>query len=97
MMCTLAAAITPGFKDERRYELIVILDDASSEIYYAQLVEAGSTRTLMAALRDVIETKGLFCSLYSDRASHFFVTPKRGERVEQGRSTLVGRALQGWK
>ena len=37
--------------DERRYELIVILDDATSEIYYAQLVEEESTRTVMAALR----------------------------------------------
>jgi transposase len=82
------------FQDERRHELIVILDDATSEIYYAQLVEAESTRTVMAALREVIETKGLFCSLYSDRAGHFFVTPKRGERVDPARPTQVGRALQ---
>jgi transposase len=81
-------------QDERRYELIVILDDATSEIYYAQLVEAESTCTVMAALREVIETKGLFCSLYSDRAGHFFVTTKRGERVDAGRPTQVGRALQ---
>jgi hypothetical protein len=74
--------------------LIVILDDATSEIYYAQLVEAESTRSVMAALREVIETKGLFCSLYSDRAGHFFVTPKRGERVDASRPTQVGRALQ---
>jgi transposase len=82
------------FQDERRHELIVILDDATSEIYYGQLVEGESTRTVMAALREVIETKGLFCSLYSDRAGHFFVTPKRGERVDRGRPTQVGRALQ---
>jgi transposase len=82
------------FQDERRHELIVILDDATSEIYYAQLVEAESTRTAMAALREVIETKGLFCSLYSDRAGHFFVTPQRGQRVDPGRPTQVGRALQ---
>ncbi len=82
------------FGDERQYELIVILDDATSEIYYAQLVEAESTRSVMAALREVIETKGLFCSLYSDRASHFFVTPKRLERVDASRPTQVGRALQ---
>jgi transposase len=81
-------------QDERRHELIVILDDATSEIYYAQLVEAECTRTVMTALREVIESKGLFCSLYSDRAGHFFVTPKRGERVDVGRPTQVGRALQ---
>lgn len=82
------------FQDDRYYELIVILDDATSEIYYAQLVEAESTQTVMAALREVIQTRGLFCSLYSDRAGHFFVTPKRGERVDSSRPTQVGRALQ---
>lgn len=82
------------FSDERRHELIVILDDATSEIYYAQLVEAESTRTVMAALREVVERKGVFCSLYSDRASHFFVTAKRGEAVDRTRPTQVGRALQ---
>ena len=81
------------FGDQRQYELIVVLDDATSEIYYAQLVEAESTRTIMLALREVIESKGVFCSLYSDRAGHFFVTPKRGERVDQTRPTQVGRAL----
>ena len=60
------------FQDDRYYDLIVILDDATSEIYYAQLVEEESTRTVMAALREVMETQGLFCSLYSDRGSHFF-------------------------
>ena len=72
----------------------MILDDATSEIYYAQLMEAECTRTVMAALHEVIETKGLFCSLYSDRAGHFFVTSKRGERVDTSRPTQVGRALQ---
>jgi transposase len=51
------------------HDLIVILDDATSEIYYAQLVEEESTRTVMAALREVIEKRGLFCSLYSDRGT----------------------------
>ena len=53
------------FQDERWYDLIVILDDATSETYYAQLVEEESTRTVMAALREVIEGKGRFCALYS--------------------------------
>jgi len=82
------------FQDERYYELIVILDDATSEVYYAQLVEAESTRTVMVALREVIERKGVFCSLYSDRAGHFFVTPKEGSKVDPNRLTQVGRALQ---
>jgi transposase len=80
--------------DERWYDLIVILDDANSEIYYAQLVEEESTLTVMAGLREVIEKQGLFCALYSDRGSHFFVTQKEGAKVEKHRLTQVGRAMK---
>ena len=72
----------------------MILDDATGEIYYAQLVEEESTATCMAAVREVIESKGLFCSLYSDRGSHFFYTPKAGEPVDKNRLTQFGRALR---
>ena len=82
------------FQDDRYYDLIVILDDATSEIYYAQLVEEESTVTVMAGLREVIETKGLFCALYSDRGSHFFYTPTAGGKVDKSRPTQVGRAMQ---
>jgi transposase len=82
------------FGDERWHDLLVILDDATSEIYYGQLVEEESTRTVLAALREVVEQKGLFCSLYSDRASHFFLTPKAGQPVDHSRLTQVGRALE---
>jgi len=81
------------FQDDRWYDLIEVLDDATSETYYAQLVEEESTRTVMAALREVIERQGLFCALYSDRASHFFVTPQAGGPVDPQRLTQVGRAL----
>ncbi len=80
--------------DDRWHDLIVILDDATTEIYYAQLVEEESTRTVMAGLREVIETQGLFCALYSDRGSHFFVTVKAGEKVDKQRLTQVGRAMK---
>jgi len=80
--------------DDRWHDLIVILDDATSEIYYAQLVEEESTRTVMAGLREVIENEGVFCALYSDRGSHFFVTVKEGEKVDKHRLTQVGRAMK---
>jgi hypothetical protein len=51
------------------------------------LVEEESTRTVMAGLREVIEQQGLFCALYSDRGSHFFVTMKEGEKVDKHRLT----------
>ena len=81
------------FQDERWYDLIVILDDATSEIYYAQLVEEESTMTVMAGLKEVVERKGVFCALYSDRGSHFWLTPKVGGKVDYHRRTQVGRAL----
>ena len=76
------------------HDLIVVMDDASSEVYYAQLVEQESTATVMAALWAVIELRGIFCSLYSDRASHFWLTPEAGEMVDRQRLTQVGRALR---
>jgi transposase len=82
------------FQDERWYDLLVILDDATGQIYYAQLVEEECTLTVMAALRAVVKKQGIFCALYSDRASHFFVTPKAGEPVDPHRMTQVGRALK---
>jgi len=80
--------------DDRWHDLIVILDDATTKIYYAQLVEEESTQTVMGGLKEVIETEGLFCALYSDRGSHFFVTMKEGEKVDKHRLTQVGRAMK---
>jgi len=83
------------FQDERWYDLIVILDDATSEIYYAQLTEEESTLTVMAGrLKEVIAAKGVFCALYSDRGSHFWLTPKAGGKIDPHRLTQVGRALR---
>jgi len=82
------------FQDDRWYDLIVILDDATSRIYYAQLVDEESTATVMAGLWEVLEHKGLFCALYSDRGSHFWLTPKAGGKVDRQHLTQVGRALR---
>ena len=82
------------FQDERWYDLIVILDDATNEIYYAQLTEEESTVTVMAGLKEVVERKGVFCALYSDRGSHFWFTPKAGGRVDPQHLTQVGRSMK---
>jgi len=93
MMLHIDASKHQWFGDDRWFDLIVMMDDATSEVYYAQLVDEESTKTVMAALREVIERRGLFCSLYSDRASHFFTTPKAGDVVDRQRLTQVGSAL----
>ena len=94
MMLHLDGSHHQWFQDDRWYDLIEVLDDATNETYYAQLVEEESTRTVMAALKEAIEQKGRFCALYSDRASHFFETPQAGGPVDPRRLTQVGRALK---
>ena len=77
----------------QRQDLIVVMDDAHNDVYYAKLVDEENTRECMLALRHVVQTRGLFCSLYSDRASHFFHTPQAGGKVDLSNLTQLGRAL----
>jgi transposase len=81
----------PG--DERQYDLVVTLDDATSAIYSAFLVEEEGTVSSLRGIGEVIERHGLFCELYTDRGSHYFHTPKAGEAVSKTVRTQVGRAL----
>ena len=74
-------------------DLIVTLDDATSAAYSMFLVEEEGTASTFRALREVICEHGLFCSLYTDRGSHYFHTPKAGEKVSKDQKTQVGRAL----
>jgi transposase len=74
-------------------DLIVTLDDATSEIYSIFLVEQEGTASSFRGLTETIEAKGLFSSFYTDRGSHYFFTPKAGEKVSKTQLTQVGRAL----
>jgi transposase len=74
-------------------DLIVTLDDATGAIYSAFLVEEEGTFSSFRGLAEVFAAHGLPCSLYTDRGSHYFFTPKAGEKVDARASTQVGRAL----
>lgn len=74
--------------------LIVVLDDATKQILYAQLQPCESTHTVMTALWSVITRHGIPAALYSDRASWAAHTPRKGEPVDKKVVTQVGRALQ---
>jgi transposase len=76
------------------FDLLVLMDDATNEIYEILLVDEEDTLGCMTLLKDCIAKHGIFCSLYSDRASHFFFTPKAGEKVLEGHLTQIGRALR---
>jgi transposase len=74
-------------------DLIVTMDDATGEIYSAFLVEEEGTVSTFRALLEVFTAKGLPASLYTDRGSHYFLTPMAGEAVDKKQPTQVGRAL----
>jgi hypothetical protein len=74
-------------------DLIVTMDDATSTIYSAFLVEEEGTASSFRGLEETFAAKGLPLSLYTDRGSHYFYTPKAGGPVDKGRLTQVGRAL----
>ena len=75
------------------WDMIVTMDDATSEIYSAFFVDEEGTMSTLEALSEVIEVKGLFCALYADRAGHYWYTPEAGGKVDRDNPTQVGRAL----
>lgn len=76
------------------WDLIVTMDDATSEIYSAFFVDEEGSHSSFQGLTDVVERHGLFCSFYTDRGSHYFYTPEAGGKVDKTRLTQVGRALE---
>lgn len=74
-------------------DLIVTMDDATSQVYSAFLVDEEGTASSFQGFLDVFERHGLPCSIYTDRGSHYFHTPKAGEKVDKHNHTQVGRAF----
>ena len=76
------------------WDLIVTMDDASNRHYSMFFCDQEGTRSSFQGVREVIEAEGLFCSLYTDRGSHYWHTPTAGGKVDKGNSTQFRRALQ---
>jgi transposase len=81
----------PG--DARTYDLVVTMEDATGALYSAFLVDEEGTASTFRGLGEVVAKHGLFCSLYTDRGSHYFFTPEAGGKVSKTALTQVGRAL----
>jgi transposase len=79
---------------DRPLDLVVTLDDATSAISSAILVEQEGTQSSFLGLAETIAAHGLFCALYTDRGGHYFLTPEAGGAVDKTRLTQVGRALK---
>ena len=78
---------------EEEWDLIVTMDDATGRIYSAFFVAQEGTWSSFRGVRDVLESKGIFSSFYSDRGSHYWNTPKAGGRVDKKNPTQFGRAM----
>lgn len=74
-------------------DLIVTLDDATGAIYSAILVAQEGTMSSFLGLQETITAHGLFGAFYTDRGSHYFLTPKAGGKVDKRQPTQVGQAL----
>ena len=77
-----------------QWDLVVTMDDATSEHYSMFFVEEEGTVSSFQGVKDVIEQRGLFCSLYTDRGSHYWTTPEVGGKVDKVNLTQFGRALK---
>ena len=77
----------------RQIDLVATIDDATSELVSAFLVEEEGTMSSLRGLAETIAAKGLFCALYTDRGGHYFHTSEAGGRVDRQHPTQVGRAL----
>lgn len=75
-------------------DLLVLMDDATNRVYAALLVPEENTLSVMRVLCECIRRHGMFCALYTDRASHFAYTPEAGGKVDKSKPTQVGRALK---
>jgi transposase len=78
----------------KKWDLIVTMDDATNEHYSMFFVDEEGTASSFQGVRDVIVRRGLFSSLYTDRGSHYWYTPKEGGKVSKTQLTQFGRAMK---
>lgn len=78
----------------KRWDLIVTMDDATNEHYSMFFVEEEGTRSSFRGIKQTLEAKGLFCSLYTDRGSHYWHTGQAGGKVDKKNLTQFGRAMK---
>ena len=78
----------------KRWDLVVTLDDATSEVYSGFFVEEEGTWSSLRGIGETVAAKGLFDTLYTDRGSHYWHTPKAGGRVDRDKPTQFRRAME---
>jgi hypothetical protein len=76
------------------WDLVVTMDDATNEHYSMRFVDEEGTHSSLVGVKDVLESKGLFCTFYSDKGSHYWNTPEAGGKVDKVNLTQFGTALK---
>ena len=76
------------------WDLVVTMDDATSEHTSMFFCAQEGSDSSFHGIGQTIARKGLFCSLYTDRGSHYFHTPEAGGKVDKSKPTQVGRGLK---
>jgi len=79
---------------DEKWDLIVTMDDATSEHYSMFFVEEEGTSSSFQGVKETINKKGLFCSFYTDRGTHYWITPEVGGKVDKYNLTQFGRAMK---
>ena len=86
-------ASTHRWVPEAVWDLVVTMDDATSEHTSMFFFAKEGTVSSFHGLGQTIVRCGLFATLYSDRGSHYFTMPEAGGKVDKVNLTEVGRAL----
>lgn len=76
------------------WDLIVTMDDATNEHYSMRFVDEEGTSSSLLGIKDVLDSKGIFCTFYSDRGAHYWQTPEAGGKVDKSNPTQFGVALK---
>ena len=87
-------ASTHYWVPDQQWDLVITMDDATSEIYSAFMVLEEGTMSSFRGVHETNEAHGIFSSFYSDRGSHYWHTPDAGGKVDKNNPTQFGRALQ---
>lgn len=77
----------------KRWDLVVTMDDATNEHYSMFFVDEEGTQSSFLGVKQTLEAQGLFCSLYTDRGSHYWHTSEAGGKVDKKNLTQFGRAM----
>ena len=84
---------TNEWVEGQTWDLIVTMDDATNEHYAMDFVKEEGTASSFQGVKAVIQKHGLFSTFYSDRGSHYWITPEADGKVDKEHLTQFGRAL----